>query len=66
MYVCICHAVTDKDIRAAAKNGACSLEALGVSLRVATSCGRCAECARSVLHETTQVTAGASDQAAAA
>lgn len=66
MYVCICHGVTDKDIRAAANNGACSLEALGEQLNVATCCGRCADCARSVLHEAIQSPACTPDHAAAA
>ncbi len=51
MYVCICHGVTDKDIRTAASNGAHSLEALSEQLNVATCCGRCAECAGEVLYE---------------
>ena len=51
MYVCICHGITDKDIRAAARQGACSLEALSQQLRVATCCGRCADCATEVLQD---------------
>ncbi|MGD8208114.1 MAG: (2Fe-2S)-binding protein [Chromatiales bacterium] len=51
MYVCVCNAVTDRDICAAAARGACSLEALGEELKVATCCGRCADCARRVLAE---------------
>lgn len=54
MYVCICHGVTDKDIRTAASNGACSMEALGEQLSVATCCGRCADCAREVLLDAIQ------------
>ncbi len=66
MYVCICHGVTDKDIQAAANNGANSLEALGEQLNVATCCGRCADCARSVLHEAMQAGMCTPDCAAAA
>ena len=51
MYVCVCNAVTDKQIKKAAANGACSLEDLQDELRVATCCGRCADCAREVLNE---------------
>ncbi len=51
MYVCVCNAVTDKDIREAAEQGAHTLEALSERLKVATCCGRCADCARRVLHE---------------
>lgn len=56
MYVCICHGITDKDIRAAARKGVDSMEALSDQLKVATCCGRCADCARAVLHESIQVT----------
>ncbi len=66
MYVCICHGVTDKDIRTAASNGACSMEALGEQLSVATCCGRCADCAREVLLDAIQPLTGSSATAAAA
>lgn len=51
MYVCICHGVTDKQIRAAAENGIDSLEGLSRQLNVATCCGRCADCAEQLLQE---------------
>jgi len=51
MYVCICNSVTDRQIREARDDGACSLEALGRELKVATCCGRCAECAEKILCE---------------
>ena len=50
MYVCICNAVTDKQIREAANEGAVSVDDLGKSLKVATCCGRCEDCARKVLN----------------
>lgn len=49
MYVCICNSVTDRDIRKAAKNGANTLDALSQQLKVATCCGRCADCAQDLL-----------------
>jgi bacterioferritin-associated ferredoxin len=49
MYVCICNAITDREIRAAAQLGARTLEDLKGSLGVATCCGRCSDCARGVL-----------------
>jgi bacterioferritin-associated ferredoxin len=49
MYVCVCNAVTDRDIREAASRGISSMEALGDQLRVATCCGRCLDHARQVL-----------------
>jgi len=49
VYVCVCNAVTDRDIREAASRGVCSVEALGDQLKVATCCGRCLEHASKVL-----------------
>ncbi|MEO8485149.1 MAG: (2Fe-2S)-binding protein [Betaproteobacteria bacterium] len=40
MVVCICNAITDREIRAAAKLGARTLEDLQSSLGVATCCRR--------------------------
>lgn len=49
MYVCICNAVTDHEIREAYAEGARSLSALQSELGVATCCGCCAPVAREVL-----------------
>lgn len=49
MYVCVCHAVTDRDITHAAANGARTVRDLRDSLGVASSCGRCAQCAHACL-----------------
>lgn len=49
MYVCICNAVTDRDILNAVDNGARSLDDLGEMLKVATCCGRCADTANHLL-----------------
>ncbi len=51
MYVCICNAVTDKDIRKAAKAGMTSLSALQEELGVAINCGSCADDASEILRE---------------
>lgn len=56
MYVCICKAVTDRQIRQAVELGACSLSDLKESLGVATGCGKCAPCAREILREELQCT----------
>ena len=55
MYICICKGVTDRDIRAAAAEGCASLRDLKRELGVATECGRCASCAKAVLHEAAPV-----------
>ncbi len=51
MYVCLCNAVTDTQIRDAARRGARSLADLNSQLRVASCCGRCADCANRILDE---------------
>lgn len=51
MYVCICHAVTDRDIRACIEDGANSMHDLRKRLCVGTQCGKCARHAREILKE---------------
>ena len=51
MYVCMCNAVTDGDIRAAVAQGARSLSDLTTSLGVASCCGRCADFADKLVSE---------------
>lgn len=51
MYVCICKGVTDKQIRREIDNGATSMRDLSQKLGVATCCGVCGMCARSMLKE---------------
>ena len=51
MYVCVCHAVTDKDIRKCVDRGACSLFDVQNELPVGSCCGRCEETAKTVVDE---------------
>jgi bacterioferritin-associated ferredoxin len=51
MYVCICNAVTDRQIRAAVEAGASSLSDVALQLGVAAGCGCCRETAQQVIHE---------------
>ena len=51
MYVCVCHAVTDKDICKAVDRGACSLYDVQNELPIGSCCGRCQETAKSVVDE---------------
>ena len=51
MYVCVCHAVTDSQIREAAQGGARTLRDLRRDLGVTSDCGRCATCAHECLRE---------------
>ncbi|MDD4913721.1 MAG: (2Fe-2S)-binding protein [Methylococcales bacterium] len=63
MYVCLCQAVTDRDIQQAAKNGATSLKDLRRQLGVTVDCGRCARFASKCL-KTANESFAVSDQAA--
>ena len=51
MYICICNAITDQQIRRAAKSGARDIYALQQQLGVAVGCGSCKETAISILSE---------------
>lgn len=52
MYVCLCHNVTDSQIKHLVRTeGVSTLAELRGRLGVATQCGRCARCAREVLRE---------------
>lgn len=41
MYICICNAVTERDIRFAVESGCTSFRRVSAELGVATGCGRC-------------------------
>lgn len=45
MYICVCKAVTERQVREAAREGASSLRDLRQQLGVTAECGRCAKCA---------------------
>ncbi len=51
MYVCICKAVTDKQIRRAAAKGVDNLYELRASLGVGSGCGSCAGAAEAILRD---------------
>ena len=51
MYVCVCNAITDKEIRKAAESGARTVRDLQSKLGVATGCGSCTETAAEILRE---------------
>ncbi len=52
MYVCICNAVTEREIRECACKGATSVDDLTLQLGVGAGCGRCKQCATELLEET--------------
>lgn len=51
MYICICNAVTERQLKECARAGAASLEDVAFQLGVGTACGRCRECASGMLKE---------------
>ena len=51
MYVCICNAITESEIRDAADAGVDDLWGLQAELGVATNCGSCKESAAEILRE---------------
>jgi bacterioferritin-associated ferredoxin len=52
MYICLCNAITDRDIVKAAEQGLRSADDLAHQLGVGLGCGRCTSCAKSLLSET--------------
>lgn len=54
MIVCVCHAVSDKEIVKQAHMGCGSFDVLQDRTRVATCCGCCETCAREVFDEARQ------------
>ncbi len=54
MYVCLCKAVTDRQIRETLSSGACTFADIRRELGVATQCGKCSQMARSIIETTTK------------
>ena len=51
VFICICHGITDRDIRTCAEEGACTVRDLERCLGVGSSCGRCKPAAKEILKE---------------
>jgi bacterioferritin-associated ferredoxin len=49
MYVCICNAISDRQIREIVNRGAASLDEVQIHLPVARCCGSCADTAREII-----------------
>jgi bacterioferritin-associated ferredoxin len=52
MYICLCNAITDRQIVQAVELGARSTNDLAQGLGVGLGCGRCTSCAKALLGET--------------
>lgn len=51
MYVCVCRAITELQLRQAVSHGARTLKDLRKELGITRECGQCASCARQYLKE---------------
>jgi bacterioferritin-associated ferredoxin len=49
MYVCVCHAITDRQLKEVVGRGAASLDEVQAHLPIASCCGCCEETARDVI-----------------
>jgi bacterioferritin-associated ferredoxin len=59
MYICLCNAITERQIVQAVELGARSTHDLAQGLGVGIGCGRCTSCAKSLLRETVARMTGA-------
>jgi len=51
VYICICNAITDRQIRAAVAAGAASLSDVSMQLGVGSGCGCCRDAAQQVIRD---------------
>lgn len=51
MYVCVCNAVTERDIEKAVRRGARSLAELRLATGCSSNCGQCADLAETLIDE---------------
>ena len=56
MYVCLCKAVTDRQIKEFVNGGAGSFEEVCKQLGVATQCGKCSQLAQNIVESTVKNT----------
>lgn len=61
MYVCICHSVTERQIRQAAAEGAATLDDLQRELGLGGTCGQCKPWACRTLEAAKALNPGAAD-----
>jgi bacterioferritin-associated ferredoxin len=60
MYVCLCNRVTDRQVRAQAACGDCTLGAVHHSLGISPKCGKCLPMMRDIVREHKAQSASAS------
>ncbi len=52
MLVCICHGISDKDIKNAIHEGATGFRDIRASMKVGSGCGQCVSFAKALVDET--------------
>ncbi|HMU66395.1 MAG TPA: (2Fe-2S)-binding protein [Cellvibrionaceae bacterium] len=62
MYVCLCHAVTERQVAEAIEKGARCIKDLRAQLSITATCGKCASCARECIQNKVGKLAQASTQ----
>jgi bacterioferritin-associated ferredoxin len=53
LYICVCNAVTERDVEHAIAHGATNMKALNRELGVGSQCGACAKCTKECLAKST-------------
>ena len=54
MYVCLCNRVTDRQVRAQAADGDCTLSSMHRALGIVPKCGKCLPMMRDLMREGSQ------------
>ena len=62
MYVCLCRAVTDRQVRTAIRSGACSVADVMECTRAGTCCGGCHPTIEDILEEEREPAAAAEER----
>jgi len=52
MYICLCNAITEREIRCCVEEGARTMRDLESCLGVGAGCGKCKPAAREILNDT--------------
>lgn len=55
MYVCVCNAFTDRDVRTHAEHDACTVSTIYRSLGVNPKCGKCVPLVRQLMRQVVEL-----------
>ncbi|TYL48188.1 (2Fe-2S)-binding protein [Marinomonas sp. IMCC 4694] len=50
MYICICNKVSDRDLKASINEGATTMRELYKAHNIGSQCGKCCQCAKTILN----------------